>query len=93
MAERIFCATTWIAQRRSPAGWLGLVMIVAQILNLAGDLLVRGLVQTTSIPTRCVFGTGIVVPLQLSRLTWVENKQNTINRLDCVLHYAVMDVV
>jgi hypothetical protein len=29
----------------------------------------------------------------VSRLTRVENKQNTINRLDCVLHYAVMDVV
>jgi hypothetical protein len=57
-------ATTWITQRRSPAGWLGLVMIVAQLLNFAADLLVSGLVQTINIESRCAFGTGIVIPLE-----------------------------
>ena len=52
----------WMAQRRLPAGWLGIVMIAAEILAIASDLLVSGTVQTIHIPGRCHFGTGVVLP-------------------------------
>jgi hypothetical protein len=51
----------WIEQRRAPAGWLAVVMILAEIANLGSDLLVSGLVKTTQIPSRCDFGTGVVL--------------------------------
>src|SRR5437016_430856 len=55
-------ATAWFAQRRLPAGWLGLIMILTQILAFGSDLLVAGLVKTTQIHARCLFHSGVVLP-------------------------------
>jgi hypothetical protein len=43
------------AMRRSPAGWLGSIMILAGILSLASDLVVSALVVPTSVVDRCIF--------------------------------------
>jgi hypothetical protein len=64
-------ARIWMKLRHSPAGWLGLVMIIAQLLAFSSDLLVSGLVRTITVPARCPFGTGIVIPQQA--VTWRSN--------------------
>lgn len=48
--------------RRLPGGiFFGIVMITCTILSLLSDLAVSGLVRTVNIPSRCPFGTGLVV--------------------------------
>jgi hypothetical protein len=37
-------------------------MFVCTILSLVSDLAVSGLVRTVTVPSRCPFGTGLVVP-------------------------------
>lgn len=58
----ISAVRTWITQKRLPAGWLGIVMIAAEIMAFGSDLLVSGTVKTIQIPGRCAFGTGVVTP-------------------------------
>jgi hypothetical protein len=48
---------TMYSMRRSPAGWLGFVMILAGIFWLVADLVVSGLVVTVSVVDRCHFNT------------------------------------
>jgi hypothetical protein len=52
----------WIAQKRLPAGFFGVLMIVAEVMSFSSDLLVSGLVEPTEVPGRCSFGRGIVLP-------------------------------
>jgi len=52
----------WTSQKRIPAGFFGILMIVAELMSLSSDLLVSGLVRPTEIPGRCSFGQGIVLP-------------------------------
>src|ERR1700730_7190651 len=52
----------WTSQKRIPAGFLGILMIVVELMSLSSDLLVSGLVRPTEIPGRCSFGRGIVLP-------------------------------
>lgn len=47
--------------RQAPAGCLGLLMIFSVILSYASDLAVTTLIQTKSVPSKCVFGIGLVV--------------------------------
>jgi hypothetical protein len=51
----------WIAQKRLPAGFFGIVMIMAELMDIGSDLLVSGLVKPIQIPGRCSFGQGIVL--------------------------------
>jgi hypothetical protein len=51
----------WIAQKRLPAGFFGIFMIVAEVMDIGSDLLVSGLVKPIQIPGRCSFGQGIVL--------------------------------
>jgi hypothetical protein len=51
----------WIAQKRLPAGFFGIVMIAAELMDIGSDLLVSGLVKPIQIPSRCPFGQGIVL--------------------------------
>jgi hypothetical protein len=49
--------------RRLPGGsWFGMFMFVCTILSLVSDLAVTGLVRAVTVPSRCLFGTGLVVP-------------------------------
>jgi hypothetical protein len=49
--------------RRLPGGnWFGMFMIVCSGLSLVSDIAVTGLVRTVTVPSRCLFGTGLVVP-------------------------------
>jgi len=41
-----------------PAGWLGVVMILATVLSIVSDLAVSGLVVTVNVPSRCTFNTS-----------------------------------
>jgi len=43
------------ATRRSPAGWLGIVMLLASLYWITTDLLVSALVGTVHVPARCGF--------------------------------------
>jgi len=54
----------WIAQRQLPAGFFGIVMIVAQLISFGSDLLVSGEVKPTEVPGRCQFGVGAVIPVE-----------------------------
>ena len=47
--------------RSLPAGWLWLAMILSGALALAGDLAVSFFVQKIHVPSRCPFGTGLVL--------------------------------
>jgi len=49
--------------RRLPGGsWFGMLMFVCTFLSLVSDIAVSGLVKTVTVPSRCLFGTGLVVP-------------------------------
>lgn len=49
--------------RRLPGGsWFGMFMLVCTVLSLVSDLAVTGLVRTVTVPSRCLFGIGLVVP-------------------------------
>jgi hypothetical protein len=49
--------------RRLPGGnWFGMFMFACTILSLLSDLAVTGLVRSVTVPSRCLFGTGLVVP-------------------------------
>lgn len=52
----------WITQKHLPAGFFGILMIVAEVMSFSSDLLVSGLVKPTEVPGRCSFGRGIVLP-------------------------------
>ena len=54
----------WIAQRQLPAGFLGIVMIVAQLMSFGADLLVSAQVKQIGVPGRCPFGVGAVLPVE-----------------------------
>jgi hypothetical protein len=45
------------SMRKSPAGWLGFVMILAGVFWLTADLVVSGLVVPVSVVDRCAFNT------------------------------------
>lgn len=45
------------SMRRSPAGWLGFMMVLAGILWLVSDLIVSALVVPTNVVDRCAFNT------------------------------------
>lgn len=48
--------------RKLPGGWLGVIMILSSVLALVSDLAVSGLVKTVQVPSRCPFGTGLIIP-------------------------------
>jgi len=52
----------WIALRQLPAGFFGIVMIVAQLMSFGSDLLVSAQVKPIEVPGRCPFGVGAVIP-------------------------------
>ena len=58
--DGIAAIKTWIIQRSLPAGWFGLIMILAWFLSVSSDLMVSGLVKTTMIVGRCEFGRGVI---------------------------------
>jgi hypothetical protein len=62
-------------------------MILTQLLGFASDLLVSGLVKTTTVPSRCPFGTGIVVPLK--PVTWRSNPSLNQNATRIVMQARV----
>jgi hypothetical protein len=47
--------------RTIPGGWIGLAMMLVTAVDMISDLAVAGLVKTISVPSRCDFGTGIVI--------------------------------
>lgn len=47
---------------RAPASFMAYFMVLVALANFAGDLLVSGLVKTIQVPSRCPFGTGVVIP-------------------------------
>jgi hypothetical protein len=53
----------WVAQRRLPAGFFRIIMIVAQLMSFRSDLLVSAAVKPTEVPGRCPFGVGVVIPV------------------------------
>lgn len=50
-------ALALLSLRTSPAGWLGLLMLLTSLLWIAGDLAVSGLVSTVEVVSRCPFNT------------------------------------
>lgn len=44
-----------------PGGWIGLLMTVVTALALISDLAVAGLVKSIQVPSRCEFGTGLII--------------------------------
>ncbi|KAI9659834.1 MAG: hypothetical protein M1821_001185 [Bathelium mastoideum] len=46
--------------RTLPGGWLGVVMIIAYLLNLGADF-ASAFIQTITVHDRCEFGTGLVI--------------------------------
>ena len=60
-----------IGFRRLPGGpWFGMFMIVCTALSLISDFAVTGLVRTVTVPSRCPFGTGLVIPNSSTTLDW-----------------------
>jgi len=56
-------AAHWLLKRRClPAGWFGVVMLLAGILNTLSDFAVSGYVKNIYLPGRCQFNTGVVLP-------------------------------
>jgi hypothetical protein len=50
-------ASALVSFRGSPAGWLGIVMLLASLLGIICDLAVSGLVVTVDVVSRCPFNT------------------------------------
>lgn len=61
--SRSVALMTAFSQRRLPSGWMGILMILAGSLAMLSDFVVSGFVRTVSIPARCAFTTGVVLPL------------------------------
>ena len=55
------------------SSWFGMFMFVCNVLSLVSDLAVTGLVRTVTVPSRCPFGTGLVVPDSNSSITSTAN--------------------
>ncbi|KAJ9493607.1 hypothetical protein H2202_010923 [Exophiala xenobiotica] len=53
----VSAAYVMYATRRSPAGWLGIIMIFSSILWVVADLVVSGFVVTVNVVDRCPFNT------------------------------------
>jgi len=52
----------WYRLRGLPGGWFGLLMILVAALTILSDLAVSGLVRTVTVPSRCSFISGVVLP-------------------------------
>jgi hypothetical protein len=60
-------ASALVSFRASPAGWLGIVMLLASLLGIICDLAVSGLVVTVDVVSRCPFNTtGIYTALSVA---------------------------
>ena len=57
--------TSAVKLRTLPAGWVGVLMILAFLLNIGSDF-VSAFIQSVDVQDRCVFGTGLVVDPQRS---------------------------
>jgi hydrogenase/urease accessory protein HupE len=52
----------WYNLGRPPASFMAYFMVLAALVNFAGDALASGLVKTDQVPSRCQSGAGVVIP-------------------------------
>jgi len=56
-----FYAIKMLLSHTLPGGWIGLLMMIVTVLSLISDLAVAGLVKAIAVPSRCNFGSGLVI--------------------------------